>query len=73
MLLVSLYAILFQVSIFIEVPDVVIFSLVLLSPFLVLYMAYVVLKYGKPSGNRFDDQFYEDHAYRRNGKESLGE
>jgi len=42
-----------------------------LSPFLVLYMGYVILKYGKPSGSTFDERFYDDWDYRRNGKEEM--
>ena len=33
----------------------------LLSPILVLWMVYTVLKYGKPSNKRFDEHFYEDY------------
>jgi hypothetical protein len=30
-------------------------------------MAYVILKYGKPSKYTFEERFYEDHDYERNG------
>ena len=72
---VTIYAIIFQVSFFTGVSDAVIFisALFLFSPFLVLYMVYVILKYGKPSGNSFDEKFYDDYDCRRNGKEALDE
>jgi hypothetical protein len=38
----------------------------ILSPFVVIYMAYVILKYGKPSKHTFEERFYEDHDYERN-------
>ena len=41
----------------------------LLSPFVVIYMAYTILKYGKPSKFTFDEKFYDDHEYMRNGIE----
>ena len=43
----------------------------ILSPFLVLYMVWVILKYGTPSKYTFDQKFYDDHSYRRNGTEEL--
>jgi len=70
---VSIYAIIFQASFFTGVSDVVIFALFSFSPFLALYMAYVILKYGKPSGYSFDEKFYDDYDYWRNGKETLDE
>jgi hypothetical protein len=36
-----------------------------LSPFLVVWMVYTVLKYGKPSGKKFTDDFYDDVNYKR--------
>lgn len=67
--LVTLYAILFQVSILTEVNEKIVVVLFSFSPFLVLYMAYIILKYGNPSADKFDDKFYDDWDYRRNGKE----
>ena len=66
---VTLYAMFFQVAIFIALPENIIFGLFALSPFLILYMVYIVLKHGKPSRHTFDEKFYEDHDYLRNGKE----
>lgn len=39
----------------------VVATLWLLSPVVVGWMAYRILKYGVPSGHTFDDQFYEDY------------
>ena len=66
---VTLYAICFQLAIYFQLPENIIFLMFTLSPFLVLYMVYIVLRYGKPSKYTFDDKFYDDHDYFRNGKE----
>lgn len=62
--LVTLFAVFYNVSPFIGVPDKAILAMFCLSPFLVVYMVYVILKYGKPSGATFDEKFYEgwDHG-----------
>jgi len=43
----------------------------LLSPLVVTYMAYVILKYGKPSEYTFEERFYDDYDYIRNGREEM--
>ena len=68
--IVSLYAFFFQITPYIGVSDNIIFLMLCLAPFLVLYMAYVILKYGKPSRYTFEERFYDDFDYIRNGKES---
>jgi hypothetical protein len=60
---VTLYAIIFNVCIYTGVPYRVVFFMFFLSPFLVIYMVYAVLKYGKPSGHTFDERFYDDWDY----------
>jgi len=62
----TLYLILFQASPYIDIPDEAIIAMFILSPFIVIYMAYVILKYGKPSKHTFEERFYEDHDYERN-------
>ncbi|HEV8272476.1 MAG TPA: hypothetical protein VGQ04_14295, partial [Chitinophagaceae bacterium] len=62
----TLYLIIFQVSPYIGIPDEAIIAMFILSPFVVIYMAYVILKYGKPSKHTFEERFYEDHDYERN-------
>jgi hypothetical protein len=58
--LVTLFAVFFNIAPYIRVPDTFMFLMFFISPFLVGYMAYVILKYGKPSGKTFDEQFYDD-------------
>ena len=64
--LATLYLLFFNASPHLDVPNWVIITLFILSPFVVIYMVYVVLKYGKPSKYTFEEQFYEDHNYERN-------
>lgn len=60
--LVSLFAVIYHAAPFIGLPDRVIIGMFILSPFLVVYMAYVILKYGKPSSHTFDERWYEDRG-----------
>ena len=69
--LVTLYAIIFQVAVLVNINEKIIIVLFLLSPLLVFYMAYVILKFGKPSGHTFDERFYDDWDYIRNGSEEM--
>lgn len=62
------YAAFYQVSPFIGVATGVIIILWLLSPFVVCYMAYVILKYGEPSSHTLEEKFYDDLDYLRHGK-----
>ena len=71
--LVSLFAVIYHASPFLAFTEGLIISMFLVSPFLVIYMAYTILKYGKPSAYTFDEKFYDDHDYIRNGNESLSE
>ena len=67
--IVTLYLILFQASPFIGFSDIVIFIMFCLSPFIVTYMVFVILKNGEPSKHTFDEKFYDDFDYKRNGRE----
>ena len=69
--MVTLFAVFYQVAPHIGIAERYTYFMFFLSPFPVLYMGYVILKYGKPSGNTFDEQFYDDWDYRRNGKEEM--
>lgn len=69
--LVTLYALLYQSAILMSVTDGLILSLFALSPFLVIYMVYVVLKYGNPVTDTFEDRFYCDSDYKRTGVEDM--
>lgn len=48
---------------------VILFSLLLPVP--VIWMVVRILKDGTPSSKTWDEHFYEDHAYRRKGKEEM--
>jgi hypothetical protein len=67
----TLYLFFFQLAPFIGINEKVIVGMFMLSPVVVLYMVYVILKYGKPSSFTFDERFYDDWDYIRNGKEAL--
>jgi hypothetical protein len=59
-MLVTLYLLIFKVSPYLGIPDNIILLMFAISPFLVIYMVYVVLKFGKPSSHSFEERFYED-------------
>ena len=61
----TLYLIIFHLSPYIGASDEAIIAMFILAPFIVIYMAYVILKYGKPSGHTFDERFYDDYDYKR--------
>jgi hypothetical protein len=67
--IVTLFALFFQFMPYLGISDQIIFGMFLLSPLVVLYMAYVILKYGKPSAYTFEERFYDDYDYVRNGRE----
>jgi hypothetical protein len=71
--LVTLYALFFQLTPYIGMPADIIFGMFLLSPLLVIYMAYAILKYGKPAKYTFEERFYDDYDYKRNGREIIEE
>jgi hypothetical protein len=71
--IVTLYALFFQVTPYINIPASIVFGMFLLSPFLVICMAYIILKYGKPSQYTFEEKFYDDYDYVRNGREEMAE
>jgi hypothetical protein len=43
----------------------------LLLPLPVIWMVYRILKDGTPSSRTWEDQFYEDYAYKRRGREEI--
>ncbi len=68
---VTLYAVFFQIALVMKMDEKIIFTLFFFSPFLVIYLAYTILKNGKPSAHTFNEKFYDDHNYRRNGNEEM--
>lgn len=67
---VSLFALLFQFAIY-GFDERIVYVIFATSPFMMIWLVYTVLKHGKPIHESFDDKFYEDHPYRRNGKEEM--
>ena len=66
---VSLFMLIYNALPFFGASKDWIIALFIISPFPVIWMVYRILKDGSPSGKTWDEYFYEDHAYRRNGKE----
>ena len=64
--LATLYLLFFKASSYIGLPDEAIIAMFILAPFIVIYMVYVILRYGRPSKFTFEERFYEDHDYKRN-------
>ena len=62
----TLYLVIFQSTPFIGIPDEAIIAMFIVAPFIVAYMAYVILKYGKPSGHTFEERFYGDYDHKKN-------
>ena len=58
--LATLYVLLFRSSPLMGIPDEFIIATFILSPVVIIYLVYVILKYGKPSGHTFEERFYED-------------
>ena len=54
-----------------NVSSNVLVTLFIISPFAMIWLVYSILKYGIPSKKTWDDHFYEDYDYRRNGKEEI--
>ena len=69
--IVTLYVLFFQLTPYIAIPADIVFGIFLLSPFLVICMTYIILKYGRPSPYTFEERFYDDCDYIRNGKEEI--
>lgn len=67
--LATAFALFFQITVLFEMPDGLIFSLFFISPFVVLAMVYSILKYGIESKHTWDERFYDDWNYQRNGEE----
>lgn len=64
-ILATLYLLIFQLSPYIGASDEAIIAMFILSPFIVICVAYVILKYGKSSGHTFEERFYDDFDYKR--------
>ncbi len=54
------FTVAYQLSPYIGLAGKPALLMLLLCPFVVLYLTYMVLKYGKPSRYTFDEKLYED-------------
>lgn len=70
-ILVTSFAVLYNALPFLGANENQIAALFIISPFAVIWMVYRILKDGVPSEKTWDEYFYEDLNYRRNGKEEL--
>ncbi len=62
----TIFVFLIQTTPFIGVANEIIFGMFSLVPFVIIYMVYVILKYGKSSPHTFEERFYDDWDYKRN-------
>ncbi|MBL0358812.1 MAG: hypothetical protein IPP72_18965 [Chitinophagaceae bacterium] len=72
-LLVTLFAVLYNSLPFFGVNQQLITALFAIAPFATLWMVYRILKDGIPTNKTWENHFYEDYDYKRNGKEDAGE
>lgn len=63
--LATLFMVFYNLSPYIGIPDEFIIAMFILSPFILIYMAYVILRFGKPSKYTFEERFYDDLDYDR--------
>jgi hypothetical protein len=56
----TLFILIYHLAPYIGVSDEFVIGMFILSPFILLYMVYVILKFGKPSEFTFDEKFYDD-------------
>jgi membrane protein implicated in regulation of membrane protease activity len=69
--LVTALAVIYQLSPFIGFNKQLIFLLFLILPFAMIWMVYRILKDGTPTEKTWEEFFYEDHHYKRIGKEEM--
>jgi hypothetical protein len=68
---VSMLVLIYAVSPQFGFTDHAVFLFFLLLPPAVIWMVYRILKDGTPSSKTWEEHFYEDHAYKRRGKEEI--
>ncbi|HVZ97230.1 MAG TPA: hypothetical protein VG847_10170 [Chitinophagaceae bacterium] len=69
----TLYVLCMQSAPYSGIDIEIIFGLFFFLPFVILYMTYVILKYGKPSSHTFEERFYDDWDYTRNSVKHANE
>ncbi|MCW3091523.1 MAG: hypothetical protein JWP81_2592 [Ferruginibacter sp.] len=65
-ILVTAYAFFYRLAPHLGFPDSVVLSMFVMSPVVVCWLAYKILKDGARCEKTFDEYFYEDVEYRRN-------
>lgn len=68
-LLVTFFAFAYQATPYMGLNENVIIALFLFSPIAVIWMVYRVLRDGRPSPHTWEDRFYDDFEYQRQGRE----
>lgn len=61
----TVFMLFYNMAPYIAIPDAIIIGMFILSPFVIIYMAYVIIRYGKPSRHSFEEKFYDDLDYYR--------
>ena len=61
----TLFMMFYNLSPYIGISDEFIIAMFIVSPIILIYMAYVILKFGKPSKYTFEERFYDDMDYDR--------
>ena len=64
--LATFFMVIYNLSPYLGIPDEFIIAMFIVSPIVLVYMAYVIMKFGKPSKHTFDEKFYDDVDYYRN-------
>lgn len=70
-LLVTLFAFAYQATPYLGFDADLIVALFILSPFVLIWMVYRILRDGKPSPHTWEERFYDDFDYQRRGREEL--
>lgn len=68
---VSILVLIYAVSPQIGFSDTAVILFSLLLPVPVIWMVYRILKDGTPSSKTWEEHFYEDHSYKRRGREEM--
>jgi hypothetical protein len=68
---VSTLVLIYAVSPKLGFSDHAVFLFFLMLPVAVIWMVYRILRDGTPSAKTWEEHFYEDHEYKRRGREEM--
>jgi hypothetical protein len=68
---VSTLVLIYAISPQLGFSDLAVYLFFLSLPFPVIWMVYRILKDGTPTEKTWEEYFYEDHSYKRNGREEM--